>query len=583
LGDAEDDASSTKSRSMLSLLGVLLAEVSLPKLVLAWTMLIGLPGLLLGAVPLFASIWIGEVSSQVSDVLNGIWPALALILLLAVGWKGGRRLARVAESSFWSLNALAVQPGYALCRESLRHLAERKMPAGLSQDRRATVRAIFAAAAGILVCGIGLLVVGLAWPATRWVGSPADLVSPYGLLVASVANGVVIIAGYCAAASLFWGVADATMPQPRDLDPMDLDPVDSMQAQAPGGRRWRVAHLSDLHVVGERYGFRIESGRAGPRGNERFRRVLARLNEIHEAEPLDLVLITGDLTDAGRSAEWVEFFDGLAQYPALQKLVVALPGNHDVNVVDRANPARLHLPLSPTKRLRQLRMISALEALQGTRVQVVDHGTGRPLGSLSEVLRPHIGDIRAFSDRGPVRLSGSLEDLWTALFPMVVPPEAGDGLGVILLNSNAESHFSFTNALGTVTVEQARAIDTVVRFHPGACWIVALHHHLVEYPMPAKALSERIGTALVNGSWFVRRLQGLADRAVVMHGHRHVDWIGACGRLVIVSGPSPVMDATDRDDTHFHVHTLLAGEGGRLRLLRPVRVEIGGRPAAAVS
>lgn len=28
----------------------------------------------------------------------------------------------------------------------------------------------------------------------------------------------------------------------------------------PGGRKWRIAHLSDLHVVGERYGFRIESG-----------------------------------------------------------------------------------------------------------------------------------------------------------------------------------------------------------------------------------------------------------------------------------------------------------------------------------
>jgi hypothetical protein len=30
-----------------------------------------------------------------------------------------------------------------------------------------------------------------------------------------------------------------------------------------------------------------------------------------------------------------------------------------------------------------------------------------------------------------------------------------------------------------------------------------------------------------------------------MHGHRHIDWIGACGAIKIVSAPSPVMGAAD--------------------------------------
>ena len=34
---------------------------------------------------------------------------------------------------------------------------------------------------------------------------------------------------------------------------------------------------------------------------------------------------------------------------------------------------------------------------------------------------------------------------------------------------------------------------------------MALHHHLIEYPQQANALSMRIGTALVNGSWFIRQ------------------------------------------------------------------------------
>jgi hypothetical protein len=52
---------------------------------------------------------------------------------------------------------------------------------------------------------------------------------------------------------------------------------------------------------------------------------------------------------------------------------------------------------------------------------------------------------------------------------------------------------------------------------------VALHHHVVEYPKPGKALSERIGTALINGSCFVRQLLPFRERVVVLHGHRHID------------------------------------------------------------
>ena len=81
-----------------------------------------------------------------------------------------------------------------------------------------------------------------------------------------------------------------------------------------------------------------------------------------------MILITGDVTDAGRSAEWAEFFDALAPYRQLAELLRSLPGNHDLNVMDRANPARLDLPTSPKKRLRQIRAISALEAVQGSRV-----------------------------------------------------------------------------------------------------------------------------------------------------------------------------------------------------------------------
>jgi hypothetical protein len=52
-----------------------------------------------------------------------------------------------------------------------------------------------------------------------------------------------------------------------------------------------------------------------------------------------------------------------------------LPGNHDLNVVDRADPARLELPTGTGKALREMRMLSALVAVQGDRVLVMDRAT----------------------------------------------------------------------------------------------------------------------------------------------------------------------------------------------------------------
>ena len=45
----------------------------------------------------------------------------------------------------------------------------------------------------------------------------------------------------------------------------------------------------------------------------------------------------------------------------------------------------------------------------------------------------------------------------------------------------------------------------------------------------------------------------------VMHGHRHIDWIGMCGLLKITSAPSPVMGPNDDAPTHFHIHKLFDG------------------------
>ena len=427
------------------------------------------------------------------------------------------------------------------------------------------MRAMSCAGAGLLLFAVAALVAIAAWPQTRWIGTVSDLASPHLLVLPTIANTIVVMSTYLALAALVWGFADANADQPLDLQAFD--------AADPSARVWRVAHLSDVHVVGERYGFRIESGRAGPRGNGRLIHAMEHLAASHKAQPLDLVLISGDMTDAGISAEWAEFLDIIEAHPDLARRMLVLPGNHDVNIVDRTNPARLDLPFSPVKTLRKMRALSAMAAVQGERVRLASFDGETPGPALAAALEPRRRAIADFADNGGLLSSGQFVRLWKELFPLILPPVEEDGLGVALLDSNADTNFSFTNALGMISAGQALRLTAAFDAQPKARWIVALHHHLAEYPMPVNKFSERVGTALINGSWFLRLLKPYAERIVVMHGHRHIDWIGVCGRLKILSAPSPVMGAQN-EPKHFYIHALTAGADGSLRLLEPQRLDV---------
>jgi hypothetical protein len=112
------------------------------------------------------------------------------------------------------------------------------------------LRAISSAATAIVLCIATIAIAVAVWPASRWVGTAADLLDVRGLILPTLANAVVVVCTYLAAAALVWGFADALMDQPINLGAYDT---------VSGGPTWRIALLSDIHLVGERYGFRIES------------------------------------------------------------------------------------------------------------------------------------------------------------------------------------------------------------------------------------------------------------------------------------------------------------------------------------
>src|SRR5262249_18138298 len=151
IGDIEDDLTSPRQRSLLAIAGSLLAEISLPKLLFAWTMSLIVPAVLLGVAPLIATAWFTSVSEH-ALALTEVGAVFVLVAIVGLGWFGWRPLLRIVENNFWSLNALIVQPGYMLGCELLRHLAERIFAGHLTVVGPGRLRAMSSAAAGMLLC-----------------------------------------------------------------------------------------------------------------------------------------------------------------------------------------------------------------------------------------------------------------------------------------------------------------------------------------------------------------------------------------------------------------------------------------------
>jgi 3',5'-cyclic AMP phosphodiesterase CpdA len=299
---------------------------------------------------------------------------------------------------------------------------------------------------------------------------------------------------------------------------------------------------------------------------------------MHESNPLDHILVTGDITDAGTRAEWAEFLDLLRSYPQLRARLSFVPGNHDVNIVDRTNPGRLELPWSAGQALRKLRVLLALDAIQGERAYIVS----RPSGTLGPSLREYLREpkraerLRDLADKGKARGRAEIAAVWDTIFPLVEPAPTDDGYGLILLNSNARSHFSLTNGVGVIDPAQLRALESLLRKYPRRAWAILLHHQVVEYPVTSISLSDRMGLALVNAPDLVAALAPHASRILVFHGHRHWDWIGSCGGVVLCSAPSAMVGSQEKEKKRgcFHVHQLALDRDGDLRLATTERVEV---------
>jgi 3',5'-cyclic AMP phosphodiesterase CpdA len=570
-GDADDNRTSPADRGLRGLVLSAALEFNYLQAAIGFLALVIGPALLVGIIPSVVVTY-GRLTIQTATSA-GDSLIVALVLLVVLGAAAlwiGRPLLAMAVDNFWHLHYTLVFPLFVALREVLRVLAERlrgRSPSPEQLDRGRRIGTILAA---LVFAGGGLTLALLIEISFGLQLVDVEHVRVWAVIQAALGNAAVVLGLSTTVESLYWIGRELTLRGPaRNWVP----PPSNANASVV-----HVAHLSDLHVVGERYGYRMEAGTHGPRGNRCIRHAWRKLAAIHASTPVDRVFMTGDITDAGTRAEWVEFTDLLRGCPELRARMSFVPGNHDVNIVDRTNPARFALPWSLGQSLRKLRVVLALDTIQGGRTHVVNRASGALGPLLGEYLREgkRAEQLRALAQRGTVRGRREMAKVWEAIFPLVEPPRADDGYGVILLNSNARSHFALTNAIGVIDPSQLRALKLVLRNHPQHAWIILLHHHVVEHPGDSISLRERIGLALVNAPDVLAALAPHAARVIVLHGHRHRDWIGAYGEVNLCSAPSVALgaDAADKYRGSFHVHELAFGAGGSVQLTRTERVKV---------
>jgi len=543
-------------------------EFSYLKAAFALLVLIVIPALLVGAAPSIILTYGRHTLETVASVGRNpkLFVVLVLAALIALPLLVGRRFLSIALDIFWHLHYTLVFPIYVALREILITISERLPGMTYTQEHIYRRRRAATVIAALLLGGAGF---ALAMSVEFSIGLKlvdVERVAPWVVARAALENAAMVFGFSTAVAAVFWLRRELSVIEPV---------LDWPHPPQPAASLFRVAHLSDLHLVGERYGYRMETGTHGPQGNKCVSDALERLAAIHASQPLHRVLVTGDITDAGTRAEWAEFIDLMGHFPELRSRMSLVPGNHDINIVDRTNTARPDLPWSVGKALRKLRFVLALDQIQGDRAHLVDRKSGSLGPSLAHYLRDgeRPGLLRALAEYGAVRGRLEIAKVWDAMFPLVEPAIEVQGYGIILLDSNARSNFSLTNAVGVVSPTQLRALRSVLSGSQHGSWLILLHHQVVEYPVLGISLRDRIGLALMNAADLLAVITPHAGRMLILHGHRHVDWIGTTGEVVLCSAPSVTLGMEEYRG-RFSIHEFTVSPLGRIQITANERVQV---------
>ena len=199
-----------------------------------------------------------------------------------------------------------------------------------------------------------------------------------------------------------------------------------------------ICHWSDLHLTETDETRRTEEGVGG---NVALRELVAR--HAKDLAACDAIAVTGDLTDTGSSAEWGVFLSMAKPY--LDRMFI-VPGNHDLNIVHARNRFAVESPNRAGRVYRQIRMLAALDLVQGARSTIIVDG--KRVG-LREYLAGRRDALRAYYATGSEDRIADVEQCWDQCFPMAV--QLPHDFVAYVFDSNDMNATMATNALGRVS------------------------------------------------------------------------------------------------------------------------------------
>lgn len=316
-----------------------------------------------------------------------------------------------------------------------------------------------------------------------------------------------------------------------------------------------IAHLSDIHLTG---GEDTAEGQKSP--DDKFAAICCH-RELLEA---DLVIATGDITDTGHPREWKIFFDCVR--PEIFGKLILVPGNHDVAVVDRGL-TRVEDVDAFSRTQRLVRMIAAIEKVQGSRATIIDHN--KKACRLSAFLAPYVERMNEFMQSPPALRRSAwdseldmapqtveeclasaktdfvIHGIWHTIFPMAVESSISK-VFVVVLNSNNLSYSMFNNAFGSA----GSKIDGFDRLYQlqnrlrNAHLVYAVHHHLIQPPqvqtLPCRQRFQSRFMVMADSAYLYQAIAREPGRStVVFHGHHHIHYIARLdARVDLVGAPS---------------------------------------------
>jgi hypothetical protein len=333
-------------------------------------------------------------------------------------------------------------------------------------------------------------------------------------------------------------------------------------------RQITISHWSDLHLTASDQEPLVEDRLLWRRKASSSNTMFARLIRLNEWNDSDAIVVTGDITDSGIRGEWEVFRNFIERNSTLLKKMAIVPGNHDVNIMHKATRFKAEFGDRVYLKLRLIRMILAMDMIQGERSHIVTDG-GK-LKRLRDVIdsfgssfiefiqdpprksysmhpgQPYalgIGPYQSYQMGGshyesnPMsdheqRIFNSPEECWAQIFPMIIPVPTTN-VAIVVCNSVKIQRNMVDNALGEIETAQLLRLQNIGRLFPEHALVYALHHHikLPALPQDGRWLHRHWSNlevkmmALSNAEALLNALP--QDRkCVVLHGHRHYEYEG---------------------------------------------------------